>query len=195
METAIKVLRQAGYYSHALYLAENHAHHEWYLKIQLEDIKVSETLDPDRDLFFFQDIPGMMKVLPGGKAGACAYSALTSPQNYQEALRYIGKLPFEQAESNMKRYGKILMHHIPEQTTQLLKGLCTDYQPSLEGRGDREAPGCRVRRQGEWLLDNRDHFRGLMDTTPTHSASSLLPCHPRPTQRSSSPSLPTTLES
>lgn len=43
VETAIKVLRQAGYYSHALYLAENHAHHEWYLKIQLEDIKVSET--------------------------------------------------------------------------------------------------------------------------------------------------------
>ncbi|XP_071068473.1 vacuolar protein sorting-associated protein 11 homolog isoform X2 [Dasypus novemcinctus] len=103
VETAIKVLRQAGYYSHALYLAENHAHHEWYLKIQLEDIK-----------------------------------------NYQEALRYIGKLPFEQAESNMKRYGKILMHHIPEQTTQLLKGLCTDYQPSPEGHGDREAPGCRA---------------------------------------------------
>lgn len=71
-------------------------------------------------------------------------------QNYQEALRYIGKLPFEQAESNMKRYGKTLMHHIPEQTTQLLKGLCTDYQPSLEGRGDREAPGCRVRLREEW---------------------------------------------
>ena len=76
-----------------------------------------------------------------------------SPQNYQEALRYIGKLPFEQAESNMKRYGKILMHHIPEQTTQLLKGLCTDYRPSLEGRGDREAPGCRVRPREEWLLN------------------------------------------
>ncbi|XP_036279042.1 vacuolar protein sorting-associated protein 11 homolog isoform X2 [Pipistrellus kuhlii] len=103
VETAIRVLRQAGYYSHALYLAENHAHHEWYLKIQLEDIK-----------------------------------------NYQEALRYIGKLPFEQAESNMKRYGKILMHHIPEQTTQLLKGLCTNYRPSLEGQGDRESPGCRA---------------------------------------------------
>lgn len=72
-------------------------------------------------------------------------SPFTSPQNYQEALRYIGKLPFEQAESNMKRYGKVLMHHTPEQTTQLLKGLCTDYRPSLEGRGGREAPSCRVR--------------------------------------------------
>ncbi|XP_037003203.1 vacuolar protein sorting-associated protein 11 homolog isoform X3 [Artibeus jamaicensis] len=103
VETAIRVLRQAGYYSQALYLAEDHAHHEWYLKIQLEDIK-----------------------------------------NYQEALRYIGKLPFEQAESNMKRYGKILMHHIPEQMTQLLKGLCTNYQPSPEGQHDKEAPVCRA---------------------------------------------------
>lgn len=51
-------------------------------------------------------------------------------QNYQEGLRYIGRLPFEQAESNMKRYGKTLMHHVPEGTTLLLKGLCTNYQPS-----------------------------------------------------------------
>ncbi|XP_046759735.1 vacuolar protein sorting-associated protein 11 homolog isoform X3 [Gallus gallus] len=96
VETAIKVLRQAGYYSHAVYLAEKHDHHEWYLKIQLEDIK-----------------------------------------NYQEALHYIGKLPFDQAESNMKRYGKILMHHVPKETTELLKNLCTDYQPT----GDSEGPG------------------------------------------------------
>ncbi|NXO81770.1 VPS11 protein, partial [Sitta europaea] len=96
VETAIKVLRQAGYYSHAVYLAEKHEHHEWYLKIQLEDIK-----------------------------------------NYQEALHYIGKLPFEQAESNMKRYGKILMHHVPNETTELLKILCTDYHAS----GGNEGPG------------------------------------------------------
>uniref|UniRef100_A0A8C9FZC4 RING-type domain-containing protein n=1 Tax=Pavo cristatus TaxID=9049 RepID=A0A8C9FZC4_PAVCR len=57
--------------------------------------------------------------------------------NYQEALHYIGKLPFDQAESNMKRYGKILMHHVPKETTELLKNLCTDYQPS----GNSESPG------------------------------------------------------
>ncbi|CAB1316601.1 unnamed protein product [Coregonus sp. 'balchen'] len=91
VEIAIKVLRQAGYHSHAVFLAERHQHHEWYLKIQLEDLK-----------------------------------------NYQEALRYIGRLPFEQAERNMKRYGKTLMHHVPDGTTLLLKGLCTDYQPSWD---------------------------------------------------------------
>uniref|UniRef100_A0A4W3J9W8 Vacuolar protein sorting-associated protein 11 homolog n=1 Tax=Callorhinchus milii TaxID=7868 RepID=A0A4W3J9W8_CALMI len=89
VETAIRVLRQAGYYQHALYLAERHLHHQWYLKIQLEDIK-----------------------------------------NYQEALHYIGKLPFEQAESNMKKYGKTLMHHAPDKTTELLKVLCTGYRPT-----------------------------------------------------------------
>lgn len=32
----------------------------------------------------------------------------------------------------MKRYGKTLMHHVPEGTTRLLKGLCTNYQPSTD---------------------------------------------------------------
>lgn len=40
VEIAIKVLRQASYHSHAVFLAEKHMHHEWYLKIQLEDLKV-----------------------------------------------------------------------------------------------------------------------------------------------------------
>ena len=34
-----------------------------------------------------------------------------------------------QAESNMKKYGKILMSEVPQKTTQLLKRLCTDYRP------------------------------------------------------------------
>ncbi|XP_041361621.1 vacuolar protein sorting-associated protein 11 homolog [Gigantopelta aegis] len=38
VETAIKVCRSAGYHDHALSLAEKHRKHEWYLKIQLEDI-------------------------------------------------------------------------------------------------------------------------------------------------------------
>ncbi|XP_019628396.1 PREDICTED: vacuolar protein sorting-associated protein 11 homolog [Branchiostoma belcheri] len=89
VETAIKVCRQAGYYDHALSLAERHSQHEWYLKIQLEDIK-----------------------------------------DYQKALTYISKLGFYEAESNMKKYGKILMSEVPQQTTELLKRLCTDYRPS-----------------------------------------------------------------
>ena len=39
VETAMKVCRQAGYHKHALFLAEKHNRHEWYLRIQLEDNK------------------------------------------------------------------------------------------------------------------------------------------------------------
>jgi len=39
VQTAIRVCRQAGYYKHALFLSEHHQQHDWYLKIQLEDIK------------------------------------------------------------------------------------------------------------------------------------------------------------
>ncbi|CAG8787311.1 21745_t:CDS:10, partial [Dentiscutata erythropus] len=39
IETAIKVCRQAGYYEHAVYLANKFGEHESYLKIQIEDVK------------------------------------------------------------------------------------------------------------------------------------------------------------
>ena len=37
VETAIRVLRQASFFDHALYLASTYGLHEWYFKIQLED--------------------------------------------------------------------------------------------------------------------------------------------------------------
>ncbi|XP_047107852.1 vacuolar protein sorting-associated protein 11 homolog isoform X3 [Schistocerca piceifrons] len=49
---------------------------------------------------------------------------------YKEALEYIGSLEFEEAESNMKKYGNILIQHAPDEATQFLKRLCTDYRPS-----------------------------------------------------------------
>ncbi|KAK7475894.1 hypothetical protein BaRGS_00032862, partial [Batillaria attramentaria] len=89
VETAIKVCRQAGYHRHALSLAEKHEKHEWYLKIQLEDIR-----------------------------------------DYQAALTYIARLDFQAAENSMKQYGKVLMAEAPQETTELLKRLCTDYKPT-----------------------------------------------------------------
>ena len=37
LDTAIRVLRQAGFYDHAVYLAKRYEEHEVYLRIQLED--------------------------------------------------------------------------------------------------------------------------------------------------------------
>ena len=39
VDTAIQVLRQAGYHEHALFLAAKYHHHDWHLKIMLEDAK------------------------------------------------------------------------------------------------------------------------------------------------------------
>ncbi|KAK2192568.1 hypothetical protein NP493_28g12051 [Ridgeia piscesae] len=89
VETAIRVCRSAGYYRHAVFLAEKHHQHDWYLKIQLDDVK-----------------------------------------DYGQALTYISKLDFDEAEMYMKKYGKMLMNEQPEKTTDLLKTLCTDYRPS-----------------------------------------------------------------
>jgi hypothetical protein len=89
VETAIRVCRSAGYYEHALFLADKHDQHDWYLRTQLEDI-----------------------------------------HDYRKALEYIAKLEFDEAEKNLKKYGKVLISEVPAETTELLKTLCTDYHPT-----------------------------------------------------------------
>jgi hypothetical protein len=43
------------------------------------------------------------------------------------ALEYIHTLEFTAAERSIKQYGKVLMNDVPEQTTELLKELCSTY--------------------------------------------------------------------
>ncbi|XP_030768032.1 vacuolar protein sorting-associated protein 11 homolog [Sitophilus oryzae] len=51
-------------------------------------------------------------------------------QKYSDVLDYIGNLNFEEADHYMKLYGKVLVEHIPSESTQFLKRLCTNYKPS-----------------------------------------------------------------
>jgi len=51
-------------------------------------------------------------------------------KNFKEALTYIAKLQFQEAEKNLRNYGSALMQHLPSETTQFLKRLCTDYKPT-----------------------------------------------------------------
>lgn len=62
VETAIKVCRQAGYFEHALYLSEKHKRHDWYLQIQLEDIKdIQNALSHISSLQFDEAMENMKK--------------------------------------------------------------------------------------------------------------------------------------
>jgi len=93
VETAIKVCRTSGFFDHALHLAQAYHEHDWYLKIQLEDL-----------------------------------------QHYDTALQYISSLRHDQAELYLKKYGKVLVSHIPEETTDQLVTMCTTdpVQPEPE---------------------------------------------------------------
>ncbi|CAH1116293.1 unnamed protein product [Phaedon cochleariae] len=50
-------------------------------------------------------------------------------QKHNEVLDYISNLKFEEAEHYMKKYGNILIEHVPAGSTELLKRLCTNYKP------------------------------------------------------------------
>ncbi|XP_050725825.1 vacuolar protein sorting-associated protein 11 homolog isoform X2 [Eriocheir sinensis] len=51
-------------------------------------------------------------------------------KDYSAALRYMATLELEEAKANVLRYGSVLLGHHPDQTTELLISLCTDYKPS-----------------------------------------------------------------
>ncbi|CAH2043350.1 unnamed protein product, partial [Iphiclides podalirius] len=76
----------------------------------------------------------------------CLRVVLEDKKDYYQALNYIAELEFEDADRYMKKYGHKLIQHEPEESTKLLKLLCTDYKPrskplvdevTLSG-GDRE---------------------------------------------------------
>eukprot|EP01137_Pigoraptor_chileana_P023996 Opistho-2@91225 len=55
VETAIRVCRQASYCGHALYLARKYSQHDWYLRIQLEDVRnYQDALNYISTLDFFE---------------------------------------------------------------------------------------------------------------------------------------------
>lgn len=51
-------------------------------------------------------------------------------KEYKKALEYITTLDFEEAEMSMKKYGKILIENVPNEATEFLKNLCTNYVPN-----------------------------------------------------------------
>lgn len=50
---------------------------------------------------------------------------LEDAHEYAKVVRYVRQLSPTEAESNLKTYGKTLLDHLPDETTQLLIDLCT----------------------------------------------------------------------
>lgn len=68
------------------------------------------------------------------KHDICLSIMIEDKQQFREAALYVSRLPFESAEQNLRQYGDILMKHNPEETTALIKKICTNYIP--EGEND-----------------------------------------------------------
>ena len=111
-----------------------------YTKLKAEG-KINEFIQTDKELNF--DVETAIKVCrqAGFSKPALELSEkydqhdwylkiqLEDNADYTNALKYMRRLPLKEAESNLKKYGKVLMNNSPEETTELLKQLCTDYEP------------------------------------------------------------------
>lgn len=53
-------------------------------------------------------------------------------EKYSDVIDYISNLEFKEAEYYMKKYGSILIQHVPYESTQFLKTLCTNYKSAKE---------------------------------------------------------------
>lgn len=101
LDTAIRVCRQAGFFEHASYLARKYGRHEEFLRVQIEDA---------------EEYGDALKYLRG--LGPKAVSSF-------RRVRFKIDLLIDQCQENLITYGRTLLQHVPEETTNLLIDLCS----------------------------------------------------------------------
>ncbi|CAG9564964.1 unnamed protein product [Danaus chrysippus] len=79
-------------------------------------------------------------------------------KDYKQALDYIYELKFEDAETYMKKYGHKLIQHVPEDSTDLLKLLCTDYKPRSKPLVDESTLSGNLREPDRAIPDDFIHM-------------------------------------
>lgn len=60
---------------------------------------------------------------------------LEDVKDYNQALDYISTLDFFEAEKILKKYGKVLVSNLPDQTTHLLMRLCSNFSTQTTSNG------------------------------------------------------------
>ena len=60
----------------------------------------------------------------------CVVKLLIMGVTVHLVCRYMATLELEEVKANVLRYGSVLLNHVPDETTELLISLCTDYKPS-----------------------------------------------------------------
>ncbi|KAI6030894.1 hypothetical protein F5J12DRAFT_903240 [Pisolithus orientalis] len=114
LDTAIRVCRQAGFFAHAAYLARRWGRHDDYLRVLVEDVGGSSV-----ELTFGSTGRGT------GAKSEKGDERKMETNGYSAAVSYLREAGGDCAESGLARYGRALLDHLPEETTQLLIDLCT----------------------------------------------------------------------
>lgn len=95
-------------------------------------------------------------------------------QKYSDVVDYISNLNFKDAEHYMKKYGSVLIQHVPYESTQFLKTLCTNYKPTennaVEQRSDPEDYIHLFLNNSVRLVEFLEHLiaEGCVLTTPVY---------------------------
>eukprot|EP01084_Bolivina_argentea_P054152 99324_1 len=89
-------------------------------------------------------------------------------RKYQDALKYIKKLSFLDADKSMKRIGKTLIENEPKGTTELIKVLCTSFDNNDQHKANAEEFIHLFVRQPSEL---RDFLEFLIDTEPSNCST------------------------
>jgi hypothetical protein len=122
VRTAIPVLRDAGCYSEAIYLAELHGHHDWLIRLLLEQQQPAaastKTIEESAAASVSAESSGM----------PAASGASSSKAGASAALSYITRLPFADAERYLLRYGREIGSACPDETIAVIVMMCTRYK-------------------------------------------------------------------
>ncbi|KAG6333301.1 hypothetical protein ID866_5788 [Astraeus odoratus] len=118
LDTAIRVCRQAGFFAHAAYLARRWGRHDDYLRVLVEDVGGSS-------IELKLGSGGTNASLKNEQDNPKAKEGKIETSGYMEAISYFREIGGTCAETGLSRYGRALLDHLPEETTQLLIDLCT----------------------------------------------------------------------
>lgn len=77
---------------------------------------------------------------------------------YSDAIKYIGRLEFFEAEAVMKTHGQVLLDHVREPTIKMLESLCTNYRPEVKSNNTDDYKSSRPEKKEKILRSKPEDF-------------------------------------
>jgi hypothetical protein len=144
VDTALRVLRDAGYVQEALGLAGRHGRHEAFVRLLVIDAPDAAEAAVARvanggSAALAQQLGPAPDAAVAGAPGAAAPTGVArwlGASPYDVALAYLERLPFLLVERDVLQFGAPLLAARPDATTDLLMRLCVGFEPRAATASD-----------------------------------------------------------